>query len=316
MKSTIIFLLLILDIFVMRGQSKNDFQENRYLRNKILISNNRFIYVDKDLNNESDYINIILKNINNIKPQSEQRCIHMGAISRKLSHNPLSWDIASDNIVGVAGASVTYDALMVNGFYSSVLKIPFKDFKYWNSYTRASDFDYSKVADSYVLSSYLPINNWFIKKYGDDILKKRRQELPYEGAAQLMPKVLPNTYFDMIVSEKDKDIFFYALLEDNILSTWSYDKSKWKKIREYSFSTKGYFSLVVHKGKKYLIAFDGTVYSLNSSKLKVVKTLPTTIDKGLLLIDKDEEQIYFVQKEQFEDNKDYSILLKNSFKIF
>ena len=90
-----------------------------------------------------------------------------------------------------------------------------------------------------------------------------------------------------------------------------------EKIREYPFSTKGYFSLVVHRGKKYLIAFDGTVYSLDSSKLKVVKTLPTTIDKGLLIIDKDEEKIYFVQKEQFEDKTiDYSQFKKNGFRVF
>ena len=74
---------------------------------------------------------------------------------------------------------------------------------------------------------------------------------------------------------------------------------------------------MVHKGEKYLIAFNGTVYSLNSSKLKVVKTLPTTIDKGLLIIDKDEEEIYFVQKEQFEDKTiDYSQLKKNGFRVF
>ncbi len=312
MKNIFFLLLAIIQLSSIYGQSNNKKDDNRYLRNKILISNNRIFYVNGYSDDKDNTISLVIKNFGSTKLLSEYRCNFIENQYQKLSHNPLSWDIASDNIIGVAEVGIAYDALMVYGFYSTVLKTPIKDIQLWNTDTT---FNYS--LDSYKVSRILPIRNWFVKKYGDDILKKRRQEVPYEGAAQLMPKVLPNTYFDMIVSEKDKDIFFYALLEDNILSTWSYDKSKWKKIREYSFSTKGYFSLVVHKGKKYLIAFDGTVYSLNSSKLQIVKTLPTTIDKGLLLIDKDNEQIYFVQKEQFEDKTtDYSQLKKNGFRIF
>ena len=112
MKNIFFVLLAIVQLSSIYGQSKNNNDSNRYLRNKILISNNRFIYVNKDLNNESDYINyinIIFKNINDIKPQSEHRCIHIGAISRKLSHNPLSWDLSSDNIVGIDDVTVFYD---------------------------------------------------------------------------------------------------------------------------------------------------------------------------------------------------------------
>lgn len=240
-----------------------------------------------------------------------------GAV-HSFAHSGIAWDVDNLNVYGLSGVGIHFNVLYCEYAGGDVRKIAKSTLSNWEKGTkRSSDFNYQQAfKDAYAGS--LPITQWFKQKYTDRFFYTWKHNLVERPFKEIADSVISNTYFDFFKLKSDDSTSFFALCEGNVLSTWHFDRFKQQKLREYPFKPTGYFHVLEHQGKPYLISAEGTVFKLGR-RLKKVRQLPRSLKEGWLIVDKDHDKIYFLEQQYFsfaDKPRAISDLLKNAVVLF
>jgi hypothetical protein len=230
----------------------------------------------------------------------------------------ISWDVDATGIYGLSDLGLNYDPAFCRGASGMLLKIDHTMLNVWlKGNKRAEDFDYW-AADKKSFFASLPLTTYFIQKYRDVALEKWKHSIYVPPFKDIADSVIDNTYFDFFKLKAEDSTAFFALCEGNVLSTWHFDRSKQQKLWEYPFQPTGYFHVLEHRNQPYLISAEGSVFKLGR-RLKKVQQLPHPLKEGWLIVDKDQDKIYFLEQKYFsfaDKPRAISEILKNAFVVF
>lgn len=77
----------------------------------------------------------------------------------------------------------------------------------------------------------------------------------------------------------------------------------WKNEANYPLALDGYFSALTCKGKNYIVTQDGAVYRLDGKTAEVVKRLPGRLDNGILIVNKDTDEVHYLPARAFRQDR-------------
>jgi hypothetical protein len=226
--------------------------------------------------------------------------------------------LMAHGIYGLCNLNLHFDAAFCHEASGMLMKIASRELSTWKkNVTRPKEFDYWK-SDRKAFMAHLPLVTWFKKNYDEKGWENWRNKIYQPPFKDIADSVIRNTYFDFFKLKSNDSTSFFALCEGNVLSAWHFDRSKQQKLREYPFKPTGYFHVLEHQNKPYLISAEGTVFKIGR-RLKKVQQLPRPLKDGWLIVDKDHDKIYFLEQQYFAfADKPRAIreILKNAFVIF
>ncbi len=128
---------------------------------------------------------------------------------------------------------------------------------------------------------------------------------------------LDHFFFDAV--EISDSVFCFAISNNGKLTIWEYNKDSWSKGEEISMQIDDFFSLVTYKSRPYLILSDGSVYAIKNNKLmkQLERKINTQLSRAILIIDKRNDKIWFMNAATFDETKSMEELIKkNAIAIF
>ncbi len=212
----------------------------------------------------------------------------------KFSYNPIAWDLGDSSFYLLALSSSDDGIWTIPEFYGLPL-------------------DSSKLAKG----------NFGM--FGDYLERWGGKQNPLFGLmmfhyASVTADIARPLYFDIAKPNPQHLNLFIYLKPKQELQVWSFDISQdlsklrdtimeeeyrryWKNEANYPLALDGYFSALINKGKNYIVAQDGAVYRLDGKTAEVVKRLPGRLDAGILIVNKDTDEVHYLPANAFRQGR-------------
>lgn len=252
--------------------------------NKIVIENNKLIFMKIDSNQQTLFI---VEKANN-----KQHYVPGVGNYEQFKNIPYVWDFADNNLWAINGCHVLSESIYCHWVIGELLKIPLKDTSIWDNRRLFEYKDLSKYLSNYELNS-LPITMVFLEKYGRKVGKLVS---PFYA---IKDSLIQNTYFGFFLSSNNEPTYF--LLSGSELSIWKHIESKlrnqWILYRKYNMPRFMKFKCFEKNKELYILMEEGTLYKAGKENLEKVKQLSiNNFDDQILIVDKDNNQIKLLNK--------------------
>jgi hypothetical protein len=200
---------------------------------------------------------------------------------------PFCWDIAGADVL-----AINFINNAGSNRKQAIKRIPIRSLNEWDEKTSISDV----VMES---ATYPPYTSFEPYKY---IIEKSN--------------VLDHFFFDGIALSDSS--FCFAIANNSELSLWQYSNNEWTRGAVVAMETNDFFSLFTYRALPYMIMSDGRIYGLKSNKIinQPEKKINEKLNNIVLIINKMNNTVSFMNAAAFDDKKSITELLVNATAIF
>ncbi|HSH65316.1 MAG TPA: hypothetical protein VLB84_05820 [Bacteroidia bacterium] len=195
---------------------------------------------------------------------------------------PFSWDTDGNDIL-----LINFMNNALTNRRNALKCLPLHSLQEWNETTSISDV----VIQSAEIPSYTSLQ-------------------PYEYIRD-KSSILENFFFDVI--ETPDSAICFAAAYNGELTVWTYANHSWQKGEDVKTTMSQFFSLFNFKKQTYLITNDGIIYLIKNNKLveEPVKRINKSLSDGILIIDKMNDHLYYMDQAVFDEKKSLIEIIKN-----
>lgn len=128
---------------------------------------------------------------------------------------------------------------------------------------------------------------------------------------RLETKILENFFFDGL--QLNDSTYFHVVSNNKSISFWKCTKKTWSMGTEQLFDDTSYFTLIKQKKKLYLIHANGQIWNIsfeNGLMSEAGSRIPTDLKNVVLIEDRDNDQIFYIERSRFDTEMTIESLLK------
>lgn len=269
------FLLCIAVAFNAWGQA---------IERKIIIQDKHFYF--QKINEENQLATMFVGKTNAAVSHADSFAVPFGR-NFEMPFNPFVWDFYKDNF-----------------FSLNFLRHPLND---WNEAVKIIGMQDLKT-DSF-LQHARPIDlifkscDYYAWQMNEPFMEIKRNKTHFD-----------QFYYDGVMSSDSTLWMMYAI--DNQYQLWQLHKQEWKQIGSQDLKLENYFSLVNWKNKLLLFYQDNFyVISKKSGKIIGKYHFNGKLDKGILVIDRDKNKLYWLASENLNSELPFEKILKSKAKL-
>lgn len=198
---------------------------------------------------------------------------------------PFAWDVVDTNIY-----AISFLLHPLNDRNEAIKRLNFSSLKEWNRSPTPME----------LINLSIDMNPF---AYNDPYLFVTRRSNMIEGF-----------FYDAIMTSDGA--YTMAISNNGELSGWNYNGTEWKHGEVIKFPIDGYFSLFEKNKKTYLITNSGSLYEASASGLKALKKeIGTTLKDGFLIINKDDNNVWFMKNEDLNQRSPLNELITKKAKL-
>lgn len=194
---------------------------------------------------------------------------------------PFSWDLMGKDVF-----VINFMNNALNNRRNALKRIPMNTLKEWD--------DKLSISDVVMKSTETQPYTWFE---------------PYSETTEKSP-VLDHFFFDAI-STSDSSLCL-VISNNNELTVWEYNQNRWRKGEDLQVRSENFFSLFSYNERPYLVTSDGSLFAVQNNKLIKLadKKISQALSDGLLIINKMDHSISFLNTTTLDEQKSLSEIIK------
>lgn len=161
------------------------------------------------------------------------------------------------------------------------------------------------------------LNEWTEKISLSDVVMKSTEVQPYmpfEPYSYITDKsnILDHFFFDAVATTDSS--FCFAVSNNGELTIWHYANEKWERGKTINMQTADFFSLFLYKKKAYLVTSEGKIYAIQNNifLMQIEKSINKPLADGVLIINKMNNTVSFIDKANLNEQKSLKEMMKNS----